>query len=577
MDPKIVAGPSALGLLVRANLLTSWRRLKAVREQSRLLSGFISCFLVAYLGLSFWLFKKGLGFVASFPGLGPLLMERLLFLLFAFLFVLLIFSNLVICYTNFFRNRESAFLLTAPVPAKVIFQWKTLESMVLASWAFLFLIAPLLAAYGLVQRVPWHFYPFIVVVITLFIVLPGLAGSWLALALGHFMDRRLFQVVAIVTSLTFLVAAALWLKPEPIPEDLLETRVLAVLDRLLEKTRFAHFPFLPSYWIASAVLEWAEGALRAAFFFVLVLASNVLFLAALSSLSSSRPFVAAVSTVQSRAGLLQAWAGFRSKAPAAGFHFRSGFLDRLIGLVAPRSDVRALLVKDVRMFWRDTTQWSQTLVLFGLLGVYVLNLRHFTQQLSNPFWVNLVSYLNLGACALNLATLTTRFVYPQFSLEGKRLWIIGLSPMRLRTVVQAKFALAAGTTLVLTLGLIVLSCHMLKMSALKTLYFGGAITVMTLTLTSLACGLGVLYPNFKEDNPGKIVSGFGGTFCLVLSFVYIAFSVTLLGFASAAARAAAHPLALGAGAGALFIFVSFILSVIPFGIALRRVEDSEIQ
>ena len=33
--------------------------------------------------------------------------------------------------------------------------------------------------------------------------------------------------------------------------------------------------------------------------------------------------------------------------------------------------------------------------------------------------------------ALNLATLTTRFVYPQFSLEGKRLWIVGLSPLGL--------------------------------------------------------------------------------------------------------------------------------------------------
>ena len=51
---------------------------------------------------------------------------------------------------------------------------------------------------------------------------------------------------------------------------------------------------------------------------------------------------------------------------------------------------------------------------------------------------------------------------------------------------------------------------------------------MTLTLTGLAVGLGALYPNFKEENPSKIVSGFGGTFCLVLSFLYILGSVVLL-------------------------------------------------
>ena len=80
-----------------------------------------------------------------------MLTERLMYVLFAFLFALLLLSNLVIGYTNFFRNRETAFLLTLPVPTQTIFQWKFIESTVLASWA-LFLIAPLLAAFGLLRR-----------------------------------------------------------------------------------------------------------------------------------------------------------------------------------------------------------------------------------------------------------------------------------------------------------------------------------------------------------------------------------------------------------------------------------------
>src|SRR5438876_8952690 len=108
------------------------------------------------------------------------------------------------------------------------------------------------------------------------------------------------------------------------------------------------------------------------------------------------------------------------------------------------------------MFWRDTAQWAQSLMLFGLLAVYIFNLRHFTQQLTNPFWINLVSFLNLGACSLNLATLTTRFVYPQFSLEGKRLWIVGMAPIGLVKVVKTKFWEASVAALVVTLGLILL-------------------------------------------------------------------------------------------------------------------------
>src|SRR5205085_12673765 len=88
--------PAPLLLLLRVNAVQMWRRLKSLREQSRLLTAIILLFIVGYVGLSFWLFEKGLKFVAAFPGLGPVLTERLLYLLFAFLFALLLLSNLVI-------------------------------------------------------------------------------------------------------------------------------------------------------------------------------------------------------------------------------------------------------------------------------------------------------------------------------------------------------------------------------------------------------------------------------------------------------------------------------------------------
>ena len=59
-------------------------------------------------------------------------------------------------------------------------------------------------------------------------------------------------------------------------------------------------------------------------------------------------------------------------------------------------------------------------------------------------------------------------------------------------------------------------------------FFGAVVTVMTFALNGLAIGLGVLYPTLKETNPNKIVSGFGGTLCFVLSSVYIIASLTLL-------------------------------------------------
>src|SRR6185295_13113347 len=107
MSSAVHRPTSPLELLVRVNALQAWRRVKAVRKQSRLLSSLIGFFVIGYVTLAFWLFCNGLRFVAKFPGFGPLLVDRLMFLLFAFLFVLLLFSNLVISYTNLFRNRRN--------------------------------------------------------------------------------------------------------------------------------------------------------------------------------------------------------------------------------------------------------------------------------------------------------------------------------------------------------------------------------------------------------------------------------------------------------------------------------------
>jgi len=296
-----------LVLLLRVNALQSWRRLKSVRQQSRLLTAFISLFLGGYIVLSFLLFYKGLKFLASFPGLGTILTERLLFILFAFLFFMLLLSNLIIGYTNLFNNRETAFLLNLPVPFESIFRWKFVESTVLASWGFLFLIAPLLVAYGLTRGVPWHFYVATLLLIGVFICVPAVLGCGLAMVVGRFLGRRSFQITLLATGVLLLLLAAFWWKGRPASDELVETRVLDVLDQLLVKTSFAQFPFLPSYWLASSITHWADGVFRLAIFFALVLVSYCAFLGTLAFTSLGNLFFESASAVQSRGALLARW------------------------------------------------------------------------------------------------------------------------------------------------------------------------------------------------------------------------------------------------------------------------------
>jgi ABC-2 type transport system permease protein len=216
------------------------------------------------------------------------------------------------------------------------------------------------------------------------------------------------------------------------------------------------------------------------------------------------------------------------------------------------------------------------MIFFGLLCIYVLNLRNVAFNFQNVFWETMISYLNLAASALTLSTLTTRFVFPQFSLEGRRLWILGLAPLGLHRVILQKFWMSCLTAMIITVSLMVASSAMLNLPWMKVLFFAFSIGLMSAALSGLAVGLGALFPNFKEDNPSKIVSGFGGTLCLVISFIYITLFVAL---------AALPDLRRVSGIGFIIpdwfahgfaVFLSLCLLFIPLLAARRKVRCLEL-
>ena len=211
---------SPFGLLLWANGLQMWRRLRDSVTQSSALTGIIIILLVFYPLISAGMFWGGLKYLSKFPGLGNLLIERLVFLLFAILFMLLLFSNVVVGYTNMFRNDESRFLRSLPFEPNTVFQWKLIETTFVASWAFLVLVAPLLLAYGVFQSsqpghiVGWQYYLCTPILIILFIILPGVAGCWAAVFMARYLDRSLFQATAVLILLAIVYLLTAYLQPE---------------------------------------------------------------------------------------------------------------------------------------------------------------------------------------------------------------------------------------------------------------------------------------------------------------------------------------------------------------------------
>ena len=106
-------------------------------------------------------------------------------------------------------------------------------------------------------------------------------------------------------------------------------------------------------------------------------------------------------------------------------------------------------------------------------------------------------------------------------------------------------------------------------------FFAFAIALMSASLSGLAVGLGALFPNFKEDNPSKIVSGFGGTSCLVVSFIYMSLFIALIAIPDIRRVTELTLVLTDGGAYLLGIGLSALLLIGPLLIAARRVKSLE--
>jgi ABC-2 type transport system permease protein len=214
------------------------------------------------------------------------------------------------------------------------------------------------------------------------------------------------------------------------------------------------------------------------------------------------------------------------------------------------------------------------------MGIYIANLRNTSQSFEREVWRAWVACLNVGAVSLILATLTSRFVFPLVSLEGKRFWILGLAPLTYSQLVWQKFWLSVACTSVFTVALAALSGYMLDLAPIYYFLTVYSVVATNFGLSGLAVGLGTLYPNFQEDNPARIVSGMGGTLNLLLSVGYITLVVAaqclvlqwnLLEMFSSPGL---FPVAMG-GALVVITGLSLLCTFVPMRLGLRNLESME--
>ena len=477
-------------------------------------------FLLVALTTGFWLgtffvIRRVLRYFETVFDLGPGLAYQLLLIILLTFLSMLLFSNLVASLSTYFLARDLELLHAAPVAASSFFYARLINTTINSSWMVLFFSLPIFAAYGAVFRGSVTLYLWVALILPLFLVIPAAVSILSIHVLVFFLPaKRIRDILFFIGLLAFIVMYFLFRLSQP--ERLVQPESFGNFMEFLRAMETPASPFLPSSWSAEILAGTLFERDTEQLFFFAMLSSYALFLPLAASWVCGKIYLDGWSKAQeSRQGRRKiAW------------------VDRALELTTRLfpAHTRALMIKDIKTFARDTTQWSQLFLLAALIVVYLYNFKVLPLDRS-PMPAGalrtLVSFANLGLAGFVLSAVAVRFAFPAISLEGKAFWILQSSPISLRGLLWSKFWLISIPLLVLGELLVFLSNLLLQVPPWMMSLSLITVCLMTFGITAIGVGFGALYPNFSYENAAEIPTSFGGAVSMIVSIGFIALIVMI--------------------------------------------------
>jgi ABC-2 type transport system permease protein len=544
-----------------------WRTaLSRLRQERQGIGGKI--ILLLLVGGGFWLgtyamMERVLRYLKGTPEIGPLIASKVLGVALLSFLSLLLLSNLITALSSFFLARDLDLLLTAPVDWLKLYLAKLGENLLHSSWMVVVMAIPVFTAYGTVFDGGW-FFPLVVIaaLLPLLIVPAAIGAATTTILVNVFPARRLrdlLTIVAVLAAAAFVLALRL-----ARPEQLARPEGFRNLVDFLTLLQAPTSPLLPSQWAADLVMNWLD---RVADPLPIVL------------LWTTAPALVVLGALVHRKLYTQGFTRAQEGGDVRGAERVQGrWITWLLSPLSPSR--RELLLKDLRVFFRDSTQWGQLILIAVLLVVYLFNISALPLNTGErvPLYVTvMVIFLNLGLTGFVLASIAVRFIFPAVSLEGRQLWLLRSSPLDLRGLLWSKYWTGTAPLLVLAVALMLITSISLKAPAAVIAMGVGTIIALTLALGAIALGYGAIYPQFETENAAQIPTSFGGLVCMM----------TIVGLLGLIIAVEAGPVTdyirlqqggRSGGTAALMIGLAAVSAIcafatwLPLRVALRRLE-----
>lgn len=461
---------------------------------------------------SFWLASQ----LSSYEELGDYLLRLGLSWVFLTFLSFLAFSGVVTALSTFFLAEDLRLLLAAPIASRRLFHARFLRTVGQASWMVVLFLTPLLMGIGRARCAGVSFYLTALLTVIPFAIIPVAAGTGVTLFLVNVFPAKRARDLLMLMGLFFATSLVLLLRFIR-PEQLLKVESLPDLTAFFATLQSPITPLLPSFWAGETLFASLRGGrdlLHAGALWTTAIASVVAL-----RMGHERWHYSGYSRAQ--------------EAPKARFA-RLRLLDPIVRAL-PLSPVRKqLLVKDLKIFLRDVSQWSQLLLLVALVVVYLYNFSVLDLQripYMAGFIKNVYALVNLAMAGFVMATVAVRFVFPAVSAEGGAFWIIRTAPISLEDFLWSKFWTGLVPVLALTEVLTIAANELLGVDPLMKAVAAVTIVFMSVALVGLATGFGARYPRFGADAT-QVAGSYGGVAFMILAVLYILVMIALVGWPS---------------------------------------------
>jgi ABC-2 type transport system permease protein len=461
---------------------------------------------------------------------GELLVQKLLSIAFLVFLGLLVFSNIVTVFSTFYLSDELEFLMSKPIPKDSMFTARFLEALTQSSWVIFIFGLPIFFAAGIGVGAGPEYYIAMVLVLIPFVAIPTALASILALGITNILaadrtrDATLFLGVGAFAVL-FVVIRSLR------PEQLLNPESFDSIGEMLRLLSAPTSAWLPSDWAMNVIVPllyqqsdidyWSLALLVAtptALYFVSAWLHRPFYYRGFSKAQEGRHGQSLITQVRD-------W--FMKRRADQ----RRTLEERLekVELKGRFSAFTQLIHKDLRIFSRDASQWSQLLVVIAIMIIYLVNYKYFEIAADERLLGDVgLFFFNLLACAFIVVALSGRFMFPTVSVEGRSFWLILQAPISLEKFLIGKWLGGIAPVLIVGQALIWASNLLVVQNYAYMLLGSLIILVCTLGVTAMAIGIGAIYPQFHNPNAAKIASSFGAVIFMILgmflSLAVIAFT-----------------------------------------------------